>query len=1068
MEQKYKYIKEIKNCYYYSYSKFNLILKLIILVFYCISGNNYLRNLHMYNSRINLIIQGPGNINILNEDFYLAPDQVFVNGILQADSCNQNCFLKETENNVIIIFNEQIESCFQMFGGCDKIKELDLSELDNSKVTNMAYMFNSCTNLEKVYFGNINTSSVENMTSLFYNCNNLKYVDLINFDTSSVKYMDWMFSGCCSLQFLNISKFNTTEVESMNNMFENCIELIALNLSNFNTSKVTQMSHMFNGCRKLKFLDLSLFNISSVNSIDGMFSGCESLIYLNIKSFQINNSMSIEDSFIGLSPNLKYCTNDLNLSKLFLNENYINSNCSDICFQKNIKLDLNNSECINSCNDKGYNFEYSGICYNECPDGTIASNEDNNICIVNIIFNEIKSNITEGNYLDINDFDLNIKTNNTISPEDVDKKISSMKEMIKNGFLNNLIDNIINKGIDYNGSFWQIKYYLTSTGNQKKNRNKNISNIDLGDCEDILIAKYGLNKSHQLIIFKIEYKQNNTIPIIEYEIYHPINKSKLDLSYCNNTLTINISVSIDENKLYKYDPNSDYYQDECSSYTTDNGYDITLEDRKKEYIEQNLALCEYGCSYGGYDKEFKQSICKCNIKNKINSIDIIINNTHLLSNDFNLSESKNEEGLLDMFKCTKALFSLDGIIKNISSYIFISFFLFYIVSVIIYIKLGYPKLISKINNILNKKLNLLTQNKNNKSNTAGNKNNNKIKKKTKGKKTNKKKGNNFPPKKGKIKFSSTVNMDKNNNERSSNSKLNLGRSRQLMSLRFMENENNNKKKKKKEEENKKKSNKVSESYSKQNKNNITNTKTSKLKKNICKNLITQKNYNDYELNTMDYDKAKINDKRTCCQYYASLIKTKNLILFAFFPIRDHNSQIIKICLLILFFSINYVTNFILVYKNIVHEIYIKDGKYNIMNYILQMAISFGICHIIIIIFKIIFLSERCIAEIKKQITPYLTKTAAADAKNGLKIKYVLFFLLGLILFGSFWIILSSFGAVYKNTQFIIFENALVSFSVELIFPFFISLFPCLLRIPAINSKENSECIYNFSLILQFL
>ena len=96
-----------------------------------------------------------------------------------------------------------------------------------------------------------------------------------------------------------------------------------------------------------------------------------------------------------------------------------------------------------------------------------------------------------------------------------------------------------------------------------------------------------LNKSHQLIIFKIEYKQNNTIPIIEYEIYHPINKSKLDLSYCNNTLTINISVSIDENKLYKYDPKSDYYQDECSSYTTDNGYYISVPREQIPLIPRN-------------------------------------------------------------------------------------------------------------------------------------------------------------------------------------------------------------------------------------------------------------------------------------------------------------------------------------------------------------------------------------------------------------------------------------------------------------------------------------------------
>ena len=79
--------------------------------------------------------------------------------------------------------------------------------------------------------------------------------------------------------------------------------------------------------------------------------------------------------------------------------------------------------------------------------------------------------------------------------------------------------------------------------------------------------------------------------------YHPLNYSKLDLSSCDNNINLNIPVQIDENKIYQYDPNSDYYDDECSSYTSDNGTDILLYDRKKEYNEQNLSLCEANCRY---------------------------------------------------------------------------------------------------------------------------------------------------------------------------------------------------------------------------------------------------------------------------------------------------------------------------------------------------------------------------------------------------------------------------------------------------------------------------------------
>ena len=42
------------------------------------------------------------------------------------------------------------------------------------------------------------------------------------------------------------------------------------------------------------------------------------------------------------------------------------------------------------------------------------------------------------------------------------------------------------------------------------------------------------------------------------------------------------------------------------------------------------------------------------------------------------------------------------------------------------------------------------------------------------------------------------------------------------------------------------------------------------------------NYNDEELNSLDYNNAKKYDKRKYFQYYLSLIKTKHLLLFTFF------------------------------------------------------------------------------------------------------------------------------------------------------------------------------------------
>ena len=102
-----------------------------------------------------------------------------------------------------------------------------------------------------------------------------------------------------------------------------------------------------------------------------------------------------------------------------------------------------------------------------------------------------------------------------------------------------------------------------------------------------------------------------SIPVIGYEVYHPDSKLKLDLNHCKDSLIdFDIPVSIDENNLFKYDPNSEYYVDECYPYTIENGTDILLNDRKEEFVDNNLSLCENKCEYNGYEEETKKASCK--------------------------------------------------------------------------------------------------------------------------------------------------------------------------------------------------------------------------------------------------------------------------------------------------------------------------------------------------------------------------------------------------------------------------------------------------------------------------
>ena len=598
--------------------------------------------------------------------------------------------------------------------------------------------------------------------------------------------------------------------------------------------------------------------------------------------------------------------------------------------------------------------------------------------------------------------------------------------------MNNIIDNITNNNQVYSEKIGDTILYIVTTENQKNNSFKNMSTIDLGECENELKEIYNINKSLPLIILKVDYFSNySLIPIIGYEVYDPINLNLLNLSLCNQSeIKLSIPVTIDENELFKYEQNSDFYTSNCFSYTTENGTDIIVRDRKKEFGDKNLSLCENKCRYLGYDTGSKQSSCSCQAKNQMETISEIINSTNKLSNSFLLEKDSSSSSSMASIECTNALFTADGLKTNIASYLLSIIICYFLTSIILFIKCGYPLLKTEIENIIKEKEKM-----------------NKYKKgpkniKHKKLKIKKKNSSNisFPPKKIKkshIKIEGNLSPDKKNHK-SMKSNFNL-----------VNNINN--------------INIGSNTIMNQNKNRAQNRKAK------LKNSTIKYNFNDFELNTMDYSQAILYDKRNFCKYYISLIKTKHPLLFGFCPINDYNTIIIKSCIFFLSFGVYYAINFLFFNEEIIHKIYEEGGKYDIIYFIPQIMISFAISHIITIIIKFIFLSERNLRQIKILMASKKENDIINKVERKLIIKYVIFFIMGIIFLFVFWIFLSSFGAVYQNTQIVLVKNTMISFSISFIYPFFINVLPCIFRIISLsNGKKNSECIYNASVLLQLL
>ena len=603
--------------------------------------------------------------------------------------------------------------------------------------------------------------------------------------------------------------------------------------------------------------------------------------------------------------------------------------------------------------------------------------------------------------------------------------INNIKNEISNGsLLDSAITNILmGDKKDLYEKDDNIIYQITSSNNQNNNNYDNISNIILGECEKLLKQKYYINENQSLLIFKIDYYlPGSLIPIIGYDVFHPVTKQKLDLTICEKAnIYLNIPVSINEDNLFKYDPKNEYYKDECYPSTTENGTDILINDRHNEFNNNNMSLCELNCSFIGYDNKTKKAKCECGIKSKQLVISELINSTDILSYNF---ETKDESSNMIIMKCYYTLFTKNGFIKNIGSYILLFTILLFVISIRLKIVVYIIKEVIDLKN----ENNIIQEMNIKETMDVGIKEKNTIKKKNSKKKKKKKKikkKRNY--KEGKIEQSRI----KTSSNPHSFSKLKLKNNKGIIPVNSVLNE------------------KI--------------IKEKSIQKNNSESLI----YLDYEINSFSYNDALKYDKRSFFCYYFSLIKTKQFLLFSFWPIKDYNSKIIKIDLLFLSFSIYCFINCLFFDEPTIHKIYEDKGIYNFIYLIPHILYSFIASHFLITIIKFVSLSEKNIHEIKREKTIELASDTSSKLKKCLIIKYICFFIISILFLLFFWYYLSSFGAVYQNTQIYLIKNILISFGFSLLYPFFINIIPCILRIYSLKDP-NRSCIYKFIKIIQFM
>ena len=106
---------------------------------------------------------------------------------------------------------------------------------------------------------------------------------------------------------------------------------------------------------------------------------------------------------------------------------------------------------------------------------------------------------------------------------------------------------------------------------------------------------------------------------------------------------------------------------------------------------------------------------------------------------------------------------------------------------------------------------------------------------------------------------------------------------------------------------------------------LKNKKDNDINNDIIKKYDYTIKYIDYEINILPYKEAVEKDKRTFLQFFISLIKRSHLLVFTFYPNKDYNSRIIKLCLFLFSFALYYTINTLFFNDSTMHQIYTDEG-----------------------------------------------------------------------------------------------------------------------------------------------
>ena len=774
-------------------------------------------------------------------------------------------------------------------------------------------------------------------------------------------------------------------------------------------------------------------------------------------------------------------------------ENYLyNKTCLSICPEQtfpfknenNQKICLNCYENCKTCNGSGNSTEmFCTSCFNSylkegnnCYKKKI--NEISSTEFKDQILNDITSHVNSSKVFNGSNFLAVVLSSDEMDP----------KEQLKKGI----------SAIDLGNCTNVLKEYY----NIPKNESLIILNMEI---------KEGENNNNDNNCFNLG--KNTQIEIYDYS------GNKLNLSLCKEDIVVmkyigdvtelNIESAKDlaSQGIDVFNAEDDFFNDICHPFDNPDGVDIILKDRRND-IYQNATFCQDGCTYSGVDYDVMAANCICD------SSSFQGNEENITNSEKDNSESVSFNSLADSFisnlisfnfdviKCYNLIFNKKILLRNIGFYCLASMFFLQIICLFVF-------LIKRLKPL--KRFMLIFNNKNiiNK-NTKKNKNikNKKINKNIKATPPKKKIKLIFSPLDGdkeqsninkKIKFKKEI----NNNNIFSNSVLNIDNSSRKRII--PENDYNVKNILKKGLQNNilhktiniqtpilninnfikgnnlKKNNKIKKWNSKIINNNIITNNQKPIKK--C--AFNKNNYNietildgknrgkkfknlnfdikilsltDGDLLDMEFEEAIIKDKRSYLRIYWGFLVDSQIILGTFFTKNYLNLFVIKLSFFICTFQLSFFLNSLFYTDEYISDAYHNDGVLDFISGLPKTIYSFIATLITTNLLRMLSNSQGELMGVIRQRALYKNYIEIINRKlSKLRIKLVIYFIFVFIMSLSFLYYVTTFCAVYRNSQKYWFIGCIESFGLDTLVAIIVCIFVSLLRY--ISLRNRIKCFY---------